>query len=431
MEDMEEASEKVTEAESGESESLAAVKAYVAEIEARISAQLADRNSIDTASHLTESELRKMDSTLKRTTAFMKKLRSVGSAHCSAILADLEKINLSKFTEEMASSIAEAKLKMSDIVSVVTLCVRLSCLYSDFSTLLLAEFKKILPTRRSDKVTNPSKLRIDVRLFAELCLHGVFGKDGLHVLGSTISYLTLTDKVDHANVPILQSLCKGVAVDLMGLYQYSLKKEAEEKGLSLPVSNVTTPEQKNAFAHLMLEYRKSLIDHVNKELTEMNRLLRSIKHQIRTRGDASAEERNRLNETRMRYEKLVLNAAQLSEVLGTEMEKMVEEQSEDEEEEISAQEISRALQDGIISVWPDEDTRQFYESRMELRQIVPAILFQDSEQRTLEPVESEMDDVDVTGLEDIIEEDEVEDKETAALAAAAGVCEVRKVEDIK
>lgn len=39
-------------------------------------------------------------------------------------------------------------------------------------------------------------------------------------------------------------------------------------------------------------------------------------------------------------------------------------------------EMGRALNEGTLSVWPDEDTRQFYESRMELRHMVPAILFQ-------------------------------------------------------
>lgn len=58
----------------------------------------------------------------------------------------------------------------------------------------------------------------------------------------------------------------------------------------------------------------------------MNRLLRSIKRQTRTRGDASAEERARLEETRQRYEKQQQNAVQLSEALGVEMERMVEEQ---------------------------------------------------------------------------------------------------------
>lgn len=58
----------------------------------------------------------------------------------------------------------------------------------------------------------------------------------------------------------------------------------------------------------------------------MNQSLRSIKQQMRTRGDATSEDRSRLEEARARYEKSLMNGTQLSEVLGVEMETMKEEQ---------------------------------------------------------------------------------------------------------
>ncbi|VDM36735.1 unnamed protein product [Toxocara canis] len=407
------------------------VEAYVAEVEQRAGAQLASRERLRSATPLSEEQLRKMDSTLKRTTAFMKKLKNIGSAQQTAILADLDKVNLSKFVEEMARCIVDAKIKLSDVQSVVTICVQLSSLYAEFPLLLLTELKKILPTKRLDKIANPSKLRLDLRLLSELCLHGVFAKEGIHLLGSTVSYLTLTDKSDHFNVPILLSLCKALGPDIFGLYPYSIQQEASETGTELKQVDVMLPEQKKVFAHLLLDYRKTLIEHVSKELCEMNRLLRSIKRQTRTRGDASADERARLEETRQRYEKQLHNAVHLSDALGVEMENMVEEQSEDEEEEMSAMEMGRALQQGTLSIWPDEDTRQFYETRMELRQLVPAILFQESEQRTLEPVCAAIEDVDVTGLEDIAEvneDEQLQSEEDEEEESELDVCEVVQVD---
>lgn len=382
------------------------IKTYLAEIDARASQQGENRAKIANATPLSETALRKLDSALKRTTAFMKKLKNIGAAQQTAILADLEKINLSKFVEEIATSVAEAKIKVSDLPAVVTICVRLCCLYAEFSPLLLSEFKRVLPTKRSDKIANPSKLRVDIRLLGELCLHGIFGKEGVQLLGSVISYLTLTDKTEHLNIPILLSFCKTLGVDILGLHAYSIQKEAEECSIELTIPSILPSEQKKIFAGLLLDYRKSLVDHINKELSEMNRLLRSVKRQTRTRGDATAEDRTKLEETRGRYEKQLQSGVSLSEALGVEMETMEEEQSEDEEEEISAQQMGRALQEGTLSVWPDEDTRQFYETRMELRQMVPAILFQESEKRTLEPVGGKIEDVDVTGLEAIPEREE-------------------------
>uniref|UniRef100_A0A0N5AUM2 MIF4G domain-containing protein n=1 Tax=Syphacia muris TaxID=451379 RepID=A0A0N5AUM2_9BILA len=388
------------------------VQNYVAEVKARSATQLAHRQLISDAVPLTEDALRKLDSTLKRTTAFMKKLRNLSTSQCSAIMADLEKINLSKYIEEMANSIAEAKLKLSDLSSVITICVKLSCLYTEFSQQLLLEFRRILPTKRSDKIQNPSKLRVDIRLATELCLHGVFGKEGIQMLGSVVSYLTLTDKNDHVNAPIITSLCKALGVDLLNIYPMSIQQEASKLNIQLFYPTVIPAEQKKVFAQLFLDYQKTMMDHLRRELNEVNRLTRSVKRQLRTRGDASAEDFTNLEEAKGRYDKQLQSAITLSEVLGTEIESMEAEQSEDEEEEISTQQLGRALEEGTVSVWPDEDTRQFYESRMELRQMVPAILFEESEQRTLEPVGGAIEDVDVTGLEDIIEVDE--DQETEA-----------------
>lgn len=73
------------------------------------------------------------------------------------------KVNLSKFVEEIAKTIAEAKIKYGDVQSVVTISVRLACCYAEFSSLLLPEFRKVLPVKRSDKIQNPSKLRVDIR----------------------------------------------------------------------------------------------------------------------------------------------------------------------------------------------------------------------------------------------------------------------------
>lgn len=58
----------------------------------------------------------------------------------------------------------------------------------------------------------------------------------------------------------------------------------------------------------------------------MNHILRSIKKQTRSRGDASSEDRVKLDEVRTRYEKHLQNGLTLSEVLGVELEQMVEEQ---------------------------------------------------------------------------------------------------------
>lgn len=62
-------------------------------------------------------------------------------------------------------AIAETKIKNSEVPSVTQLCVAICCRYASFSELLLAEMKKNLPQKKSDKIANPAKLKIDLRFF--------------------------------------------------------------------------------------------------------------------------------------------------------------------------------------------------------------------------------------------------------------------------
>ena len=68
------------------------------------------------------------------------------------------------------------------------------------------------------QIMNPSKLRVDLRLFAELITVGVFtAKVGLPVLASQLTHLLANDKEEHNNLGIIISFCKHCGNDYAGL----------------------------------------------------------------------------------------------------------------------------------------------------------------------------------------------------------------------
>lgn len=94
----------------------------------------------------------------------MKKLKTIGSVVTpSALIPELEKLNVSKFLDEIASNICDAKLKISDLSSLIEFCVKVSSLYQSFAGILTSELKKRIPFKKTDTITNPSKLRVDLR----------------------------------------------------------------------------------------------------------------------------------------------------------------------------------------------------------------------------------------------------------------------------
>jgi hypothetical protein len=68
----------------------------------------------------------------------------------------------------------------------------------------LAAWQKILGFKKDEKITNPSKLRVDLRFYADLISVGVFSlKDSLPILGSVLTNLVAMDKEEHSNVAII------------------------------------------------------------------------------------------------------------------------------------------------------------------------------------------------------------------------------------
>jgi regulator of nonsense transcripts 2 len=69
------------------------------------------------------------------------------------------------------------------------------------------------------QITNISKLRVDLRFYAELINIGIFtNKEGLPLLGSVLTNLTSTDKEEHNNINIIISFCKHCGEDYAGTF---------------------------------------------------------------------------------------------------------------------------------------------------------------------------------------------------------------------
>lgn len=65
---------------------------------------------------------RTLDSSIKRNTAVIKKLKQINEEQRESLMDDLRSVNLSKFVSEAVASICEAKLRSSDIQAAVQVC---------------------------------------------------------------------------------------------------------------------------------------------------------------------------------------------------------------------------------------------------------------------------------------------------------------------
>ena len=77
------------------------------------------KKNISIDSRPDEIDLRKLDSSVKKNTAFVRKIKTYTESQKSSILKDLESLNLTKYISEVASAITEAKIKMSEVSSLL------------------------------------------------------------------------------------------------------------------------------------------------------------------------------------------------------------------------------------------------------------------------------------------------------------------------
>ena len=87
---------------------------------------------------LDAAELKSLDSSIKKVTPFLKKVKErLGEEARAQLLAELARLNLSKYVDEVALGVAEAKLKLSDVPAATEVCSAMHVAYAAFMPALL------------------------------------------------------------------------------------------------------------------------------------------------------------------------------------------------------------------------------------------------------------------------------------------------------
>ena len=93
-----------------------------------------------------EANRKQLKSDLKKTTAFVKKIRSINTEGLQQCIRDTETLNLTLYISEIVGAIVETAYKATDVPSMVKLCVELHKRYNVFTAPLLAGLRTALFT---------------------------------------------------------------------------------------------------------------------------------------------------------------------------------------------------------------------------------------------------------------------------------------------
>ncbi|KDR21260.1 regulator of nonsense transcripts 2 isoform X2 [Zootermopsis nevadensis] len=382
---------------------------YVSEVEQRLSQKqvLREENQDVVSLRPDEYHFSKLDSSLKKNTAFVRKLKTFTCSQLDSLLKDMSTLNLTKYISEAASAIVEAKLKMTDVMAAVELCNSLHHMYAEFSSHLLENWHRFLSIKKDDRMINQSKLRVDLRFYAEMINVGIFThKEGLPLLGNVLTVLVNMDREEHNNVSIILSFCRHCGEDYAGLVPRKIRLLAEEYQILLPRSKLLTKEKQRNVKTLLKDYYGSLVKHVMKEHRDLQAFERQNKKILQTRGELNGERKEKWENLKYSYERLFTGMTTFAEILDEDLPVLPEDEYL-KDEDLRMIGASDGEETGFTStIWEDEEEQRFYEYLTDMKEFLPSITV-----RPLEPVSEISEDVLDAEAEELEEEPIAEGKE--------------------
>ncbi|XP_052213550.1 regulator of nonsense transcripts 2-like isoform X2 [Dreissena polymorpha] len=394
------------------------IEDYVADIQARNEEKLQLRKDNLSAEERRpeESFFTRLDSSLKKNTAFVKKLKVLSESQKQSLTKEFNSLNLTKYVGEAAASITEAKLKMTDISCAVYICSIMHQRYAEFAPSLLENWQKYFPTKKDEKISNPSKYRVDLRFFADLVSVGLFrDKEGLLLLANQLAILINNDKEEHNNLAILTSFCKHCGDDYAGLLPRKYRLLGERFGLEIPRSKVLLKERQKGCRNLLGDYFSSLCKHLITDHKNLKNMEKQNRKTLLTKGELSCERKERYEEAYNNYQKLYSSSQVLADILDEDMPELPEDETKDDDGGFDIYNPLKNLEfqyEGDTAVWEDEETRTLYENLPDLKASIPGILYRESEAAEKEAVKEEdtslEEDLDSLDIEDVEREMETQ-----------------------
>lgn len=234
-----------------------------------------------------ESYFAKLDSNLKRNTAFVKKLRQFTASQMETLLKDMNSLNLTKYISEICAALVEAKFKMTDVPAVVNLCSRLHHTYSEFHHEFFEAWHKLLILKSGEKYTNPSKLRVDLRLYSDLLSCGVINiKPGMNLLGNAMMHIVGQDKEDYSNLSAILSFCRHCGEEYAGLVPRKILQLAEKyERKAIPKSNFIPVEKQSYIRNLLKDYYKNFCKYLASEQNQLINMKTNLKISMASKGN--------------------------------------------------------------------------------------------------------------------------------------------------
>eukprot|EP01025_Chloroclados_australasicus_P032332 TRINITY_DN3277_c0_g2_i3.p1 TRINITY_DN3277_c0_g2~~TRINITY_DN3277_c0_g2_i3.p1 ORF type:complete len:917 (-),score=106.76 TRINITY_DN3277_c0_g2_i3:53-2803(-) len=376
---------------------------------------------------LGDVDLKKLDSSIKKNTAFVKKLKILTEESKKSILDDIMKLNLSKYVSEVVNSLVDSVQRMKDVPAIVEVCCIMVQSYADFGTtlmpMLVAAFKSSNTGGDSsieeDSSTSRQVLnrrRAFLRLLCELLAVGITNHHFsiLDIVNNLVSIDFDNTEAAYSSTSLLVVFVKAVKENFLG-YSSSYasivsncKEESIINALQQEIARQYVLPQ-----HVQEEFKKiSMLGYeracgaLQSRHTHLKQLEEENARIMTTRGDLPEEAYEIYSTSRKNFDALHRVVVQLAEGLEMQLPEFPDNSVTRLDSDVSMS-ISTGQQQKsegkLLVLFDDAETAAFYESLPDIPSLVPQVLLQGSGGNQQEVIKGE-----VEGYQPKINEEEEE-----------------------
>ncbi|KQJ83656.1 regulator of nonsense transcripts UPF2 isoform X1 [Brachypodium distachyon] len=333
------------------------------------------------------SYLRTLDSSIKRNTAVIKKLRTITNEQKDGLMEELKSVNLSKFVSEAVSYICEAKPRSADIQATVQICSLLHQRYKDFSPCLVQGLLKAFFPGKSgdclalDKNSRAMKKRSTLKLLMELYFVGIVddATTFINIVKDLTSVEHLKDReTTQTNLSLLASFAR------QGKHFLGLQKHGQEASDEFFVGLSVTDDVKSFFKKALSSYYDATTVVLQSEHASLRVMESENSKILNAKGELSDENTALYEKLRKSFDQLLHCVSSLAEALD--MQPPVMPDDGHTTRVTTGTDLSPTGKESstVESIWDDEDTKAFYESLPDLRVFVPGVLLGEAEPKLVD-----------------------------------------------
>uniref|UniRef100_A0ACD5USJ2 Uncharacterized protein n=1 Tax=Avena sativa TaxID=4498 RepID=A0ACD5USJ2_AVESA len=337
------------------------------------------------------SHLKTLDSSIKRNTAVIKKLKMVSDEQKDGLMEELKSVNLSKFVSEAVSHICEVRLRSADMQAAVQICSLLHQRYKDFSPCLIQGLlKAFFPGKSgddldSDKNSRAMKKRSTLKLLMELYFVGIVedASTFVNIIKDLTSVEHLKDReTTQTNLSLLASFAR------QGKHFLGLQKHGQEAYDEFFMGLNVTDDLKTFFKKALSSYYDAAATVLQSEHASLRAMESENAKILNAKGELSDENTALYEKLRKSFDQLLRCVSSLAEALDMQPPVMPDD-GHTTRVITTGTELSPSGKDVSVveHIWDDEDTKAFYESLPDLRVFVPGVLLGEAEPKMVDQQE--------------------------------------------